>query len=101
VEELTKQGLMTPAGLALFNSRKAEKSELYSYERKNLKLSRDFEKIFKANKKAWKFFQSLAPSYQKPSINWVMSAKQETTRLKRLNELITDSEAGRKIKGLG
>lgn len=53
-----------------------------------------FGKLFKSNKTAWEYFQSLAPTYRKASSNWVMSAKQEPTRLKRLNELISDSAQG-------
>jgi uncharacterized protein YdeI (YjbR/CyaY-like superfamily) len=93
VEELIKQGLMNPAGLASFENRKENKSKIYSYENATVKFSSEFEKQFKANKKAWDYFQSLAPSYRKPSMNWVMSAKQETTKLKRLNELIADSQS--------
>jgi uncharacterized protein YdeI (YjbR/CyaY-like superfamily) len=93
IGELTKQGLMQPAGLASFENRKENKSKIYSYENKEVKFSPELEKQFKANKKAWNYFQSLAPSYRKPSTNWVMSAKQETTKLKRLNELIADCQA--------
>lgn len=100
VEELSIQGLMQPAGLASFNFRKEHKSRIYAYEKEAIKLSDDFEKKFKANRKAWEFFQSLPPSYHKPAINWVMSAKQEATSIKRLEELINDSESGRKIKRL-
>ena len=57
-------------------------------------------KKFKANKKAWKFFQSMAPSYQNTAIHWVMSAKQEITKVKRLDELMRDCEEERKIKRL-
>ena len=92
MEELTKQGFMQLAGLASFENRKEDKSKIYSYENEEVKFSSDFEKLFKANKIAWDYFQSLAPSYRKPSTNWVMSAKQEATRIKRLNELIDDSE---------
>lgn len=94
VEELYKLGLMQPEGLASFNKRKESHSRIYAFENEEVKFSPDFEKQFKANKKAWSYFQSLAPSYRKPSSNWVMSAKQETTRIKRLNALIADSEAG-------
>jgi uncharacterized protein YdeI (YjbR/CyaY-like superfamily) len=94
IEELTKQGLMKPAGLASFENRKESKSKIYAYENAEVTLSTEFEKLFKANKKAWEYFQSLPPSYKKPSTNWVMSAKQETTQIKRLKELIADSEAG-------
>lgn len=100
VEELTKQGLMQPAGILAFEKRKEHKSKIYAYEKEAVKLSADFEKKFKANKKAWAFFQSLPPSYHRSAIDWVMSAKQEATSIKRLNELINDSEAGRKIKRL-
>jgi uncharacterized protein YdeI (YjbR/CyaY-like superfamily) len=100
VEELTKQGLMKPSGLALFNLRDEHKSKIYSYEKENVKFSEDFEAIFKANKKAWEFFQSLSPSYHKPAVDWVMSARQKSMSIKRLNELINVSEAGRKIKRL-
>jgi uncharacterized protein YdeI (YjbR/CyaY-like superfamily) len=55
VEELTKQGLMKPAGIASFEKRKENKSRIYSYEKEPLKLSPAFEKKFKANKKAWNF----------------------------------------------
>lgn len=100
VEELKEKGLMKPAGLAAYNLRKDDKSVIYSYENSEPVLSPEFEKQFKANEKAWNFFQTLSPSIRKISIRWVMSAKQEITRQKRLNELISDSESGRKIKGL-
>ena len=94
IEELTKQGLMKPAGIASFENRIEKKSKIYSYENKEAIFPTDLELQFKSNKKAWNYFQTLAPSYRKPSINWVMSARQETTKLKRLKELIKDSEAG-------
>ncbi|MCV9933063.1 YdeI/OmpD-associated family protein [Flavobacterium sp. LS1R47] len=91
VEDLTKLGLMQPAGITSFKLRKEDKSRIYTHEIEEVHFSDEFEKIFKANEKAWDYFQSLAPSYKKVSKNWVMSAKQETTRIKRLNELIADS----------
>jgi uncharacterized protein YdeI (YjbR/CyaY-like superfamily) len=100
VKELTKAGLMMPAGLAAFNARKAEKSGIYSYETKDTVLSESFDADFRKHKRAWEFFNTLPPSYRKTAIRWVMSARHEVTRLKRLNELITDSESGRRIKAL-
>jgi uncharacterized protein YdeI (YjbR/CyaY-like superfamily) len=100
IEELSKQGLMHPAGLAAFSRREENKSRIYSYEKEIATLSDDFLKIFKLNSKAWKYFQSLAPSYKNHAIHWIMTAKQETTKIKRLQELIRDSEAERKIKRL-
>lgn len=94
MEVLTKQGLMQPAGLASFEKRKEERSKIYSHENAAMKFTPGFRKQFLANKKAWDYFQSLASSYKKTSVHWVMTAKQETTRLKRLHELIEDSEKG-------
>ncbi len=95
VEELIPKGLMHPSGLALFENRIEEKSKIYTYENGEVAFSPELEKLFKANKTAWDNFQLLAPSYRKAAINWVMSAKQEVTRLKRLNELVLECEAGK------
>ena len=100
VEELTKKKLMDPAGINAFSKRKEHKSRIYSYEKEAENLSDEFLGKFKLNKKAWTFFQSMAPSYQRTAIHWVMSAKQESTKIKRLTELINDSNAERKIKSL-
>lgn len=100
VEELTKLGLMKPEGLKAFGYRGEEKSRIYSYENNTVEFEKSFEKIFKANKKAWTFYQTTTPTYRKVTTRWVMSAKQESTRLKRLNELIKDCAAGRKIKAM-
>jgi len=94
VEGLIENGLMQEAGLVSFNHRTEDKSKIYSFENEEVKFSPELEAIFKSNKAAWDYFQSLAPTYRKPSSNWVMSAKQESTRLKRLHELIADSEKG-------
>lgn len=100
IEELTQKGLMQAAGLAAFQHRKDTKSAIYSYERPPMHLDKQFERQFKANKAAWTFFQSKAPSYQKAAVAWVMNAKQESTRKRRLMTLITDSEQGKNIKPL-
>ncbi len=93
MEELTQKGLMQPAGLASFENRKESHSKIYAYEKEVMNFTPEMEEQFKTNKKAWEYFQALAPSYKKISTNWVMCAKQEATRIKRLNELIADSAA--------
>lgn len=93
INELIKEGKVQPAGLEAFEKRVEEKAGVYSFEQGSQKLSPTLEKKFKANKKAWKYFISRAPGYQRISIHWVMSAKQEATRLRRLENLIRDSEA--------
>ncbi|MEI7661963.1 MAG: YdeI/OmpD-associated family protein [Bacteroidota bacterium] len=100
IEVLTNQGLMRPAGLAAFRLRTEDKSRIYTYENGRIRLSEKFEVVFRSNPTAWLYFQSMPVSYQQPAIKWVMSAKQEATSFRRLDELMKDSEAGRKIKPL-
>lgn len=99
--ELRKAGLMHPAGLAAFGKRDGDRSAIYAYEqRKTAKLPTDFEKQFRTKSEAWKFFRSQPPWYQRTSTYWVVSAKKEETRLKRLAILIDCSARGRNIPSL-
>jgi len=95
VEKLKGEGRMQAAGLAIWEKRKIEK--VYSYEQRIQKLDAAYLQRLKANEAAWTFFEALAPSYKKASIHWVMRAKREATREKRLGILIESSEAGLKI----
>ncbi|MEP4769563.1 MAG: YdeI/OmpD-associated family protein [Roseibium sp.] len=95
VEALIQLGKMKPAGLRLFNNRSNVQG--YSSEHRNVPLAREYEERIKANQPAWIFFNNIAPSYKRDSIWWVMSAKKEETRLKRLGILTASSEAGLKI----
>jgi uncharacterized protein YdeI (YjbR/CyaY-like superfamily) len=98
VAALTKEGRMQPPGIAAFEARVAGKSDVYSFEqRQTATLGDDFERQFRANAKAWAFFESQAPSYRRTATFWVMSAKQEATRERRLASLIADSTAGRRV----
>ena len=97
VEQLTKQGLMHPAGLAAFERRSDKRSEAYSYERANAKLDEAYEKRFRAHRRAWAFWESQPPGYRRVATWWVISAKREETRQRRLATLIEDSANGRRI----
>jgi uncharacterized protein YdeI (YjbR/CyaY-like superfamily) len=97
VERLIKSGQMQRPGLTVFKTRDLKKSQLYSYERYNCRLEAKHEGTFKANAKAWKFFRAQAAWYQRTTTWWVVGAKREETRLKRLATLIEDSEKGRRI----
>ena len=97
IERLIKSGRMQKPGLAAFKSRDTKKSQQYSYERNNCGFEPAHEKTFRANAKAWEFFRAQAPWYQRTTTWWVVSAKREETRLKRLATLIADSEKQRKI----
>jgi uncharacterized protein YdeI (YjbR/CyaY-like superfamily) len=101
VEALIKDGLVHPAGHAAFAKRSDKKSAIYAYEqRKAAELDAKSEKQFRANKKAWEFFQSQPPWYRRTATHWVLSAKREETKQKRLATLIDDSAHGRMLKQL-
>lgn len=98
VEELTKAKLMTSEGQRAFSLRTENKSKIYAYERGTVILDLKHESQFKKNKVAWDFFTKQAPSYKKVMIHWIMSAKQEETRLSRLAKTINESEQQRRMK---
>ena len=101
VEELTSLGLMRPPGLKAFEARTEAKSGIYAYEQRDAaELDEAYEQQFRANQKAWDFFQAQAAWYRKAATWWVISAKKEETRRKRLATLIEDSEHGRTIAPL-
>lgn len=97
VEVLTKSGLMMPEGLKAFALRKENKSGIYSHENELKVLPPSFNRAFKLNKAAWAFFNKQAPSYKKVMIHWIMSAKQEKTRLLRLEKAIKISEQQKRL----
>ncbi|MGH2755383.1 MAG: YdeI/OmpD-associated family protein [Actinomycetota bacterium] len=98
VERLKKAGLMHPAGFAAFEKRTEARSGIYSYEqRKDLRFEPAQLKAFKANKEAWSFFDAQPPSYRQLQIYWVVSAKKEETRGRRLQKLIDASAERRRL----
>ena len=97
VAELVKLGLMHAMGLRAFENRREDKSAIYSYENQPRKLPPAYEKKFRANKKAWKYFTEQAPSYQRMMMFYVMSAKKEETRERRLATVIRESARGKRI----
>jgi len=99
VAELTKLGRMHPSGLRTFEARDPRRTYTYSFEQRKegQKLGPEYQAKLEANAKAWAFFQAQAPYYQRTVSWWVMSAKKEETRLKRLTTLIDDSAHGQRI----
>lgn len=97
MDQLIQAGLMTPDGLALFDKDSIEKAKAYSYERKHAALPAEYIERIKDNQAAWAYFSHMPPGRKKTSIHWVISAKREETRLRRLNILIESCAAGVKI----
>jgi uncharacterized protein YdeI (YjbR/CyaY-like superfamily) len=100
VAELEASGRMIDAGRAAFAARQERRSRVYSYEQK-VRETRRFDAAtataFRKNKKAWAFFEAQPPWYQKKATWWVMGAKQEATRARRLAKLVQHSAAGERL----
>lgn len=96
--KLIKEKRMQPAGLKAFAARKENRSGIYSYEQRSPELVEPYAAEFKRNEAAWKFFEAQPPYYRKTMNWWVVSAKQEETRLKRLQTLIEASAEGRRLR---
>ena len=100
IQELAELKLLHPAGARAFAARVEERTARASYEQKNVALEAVQEKAFRANKVAWKFFDAQPAWYRRTATWWVISAKREETRAKRLATLVADSAAQRTLRHL-
>lgn len=99
--ELIAEGRMRPAGHAAFGTRRPDRTAVYSYEQREAPiLDEPSDRELRSHPAAWEFLQSCAPSYRRAAVHWVMSAKQESTRGRRLATLIEDSAQGRTVRPL-
>jgi len=97
VGELTSRGLMQPPGLRAFQERDERKTRQYSYEREQAELDPALNAALRTNRKAATFFDAQPPGYRRIATFWVMSAKKEETRTRRLAHLIERSASGARI----
>jgi uncharacterized protein YdeI (YjbR/CyaY-like superfamily) len=101
VEELRQRGLMAPAGLRAYEARTPERTGVYSSERTEpAVLPAEFEQRLRANPAASQWLESRPPGYRKTAIHWVISAKREDTRMRRMQQLIDCSAEGRTVPPL-
>jgi uncharacterized protein YdeI (YjbR/CyaY-like superfamily) len=99
--ELTELGLVRPAGVAAFERRSEDRTGIYSYERREAaELEPAMAERFRANARAWTWFEAQPPWYRRTATHWVISAKRPETRERRLQRLIEDSAAGRTVPPL-
>jgi uncharacterized protein YdeI (YjbR/CyaY-like superfamily) len=96
-QELIDAGRMQPPGLAAFEKRREDLARQYSFEQGDVELGAEYERVFRDNAKAWSWFSSQPPGYRRTATWWVISAKREQTRRRRLGTLISDSAAGQRI----
>jgi uncharacterized protein YdeI (YjbR/CyaY-like superfamily) len=99
-EELKAAGRMQPAGLAAFEGRDLERQERYSYEHEHVKLAPAYLAALRKNRASWKFFEAQSPYYRRQVALWIMSARREETRQRRLQALIEDSANGLRVPPL-
>jgi uncharacterized protein YdeI (YjbR/CyaY-like superfamily) len=89
---------MRPAGLAAYEARSQKKTGVYAFERESpAELSPAEIREFRKLRVAWKYFETSAPSYRKVIIHWVVSARQPTTRARRLEQLMQACAEQRRI----
>ncbi len=100
VGELIELGRMQPPGLKAFETRDETKTNRYSSEQASVAFDLGLENQFKANDTAWAFFQTQSASYRRTATWWVMSAKKDETRLKRLDALIEGSAQRQRLPQL-
>jgi len=99
-ERLIRSKRMTKAGLAAFEAREESRTGIYSFEQRPTEFTPSFRRQFQEDKVAWAWFQQQAPWYRRTSCFWVMSAKREATRIRRLETLIACSASGTRIRPL-
>lgn len=100
VGRLTAQGRMRPAGVRAFEARDAGTTAPYSYEQRPAELPPDYLARLAGNARAEAFWRSRSPSYRRAVTWWVVSAKREETRDRRMTQLIEDCEAHRPIRAM-
>lgn len=97
VHELESAGRMTPAGRAVFEARTDKNTAGYSYEQREAAFDAARLKAFKKNRAAWMFFEAQPPGYRRLMAFYVMSAKGEETKDRRLAKLIASCAAGKRL----
>jgi uncharacterized protein YdeI (YjbR/CyaY-like superfamily) len=99
VARLTKAGKMHPAGIKAFEARDTAKTGVYSFEKRPQEFPSALKAIFQSNKQAWTHWQVQPPGYRRVAIHWVISAKHDETRRRRLAQLIAITTKGRRLGG--
>jgi uncharacterized protein YdeI (YjbR/CyaY-like superfamily) len=89
VRKLIGEGRMTEVGLAKFDPSVLNEEPQAKQSKVDLDIPRFVKQALMASPMAWKHFQNLAPSYRRNYIAWIMNAKQDETRQRRLREAIS------------
>lgn len=97
VEQLRAEGRMQPSGLAIWEQRKTDAAPYTHEVDGEIVLPDDYAAQLAANPAATAFWEAATRTYRKVCSNWVLSAKQEATRDRRMAQLVAESAAGQLI----
>jgi uncharacterized protein YdeI (YjbR/CyaY-like superfamily) len=97
---LIRERRIKDPGMAIYDQRKTNHSELYDNMAKDWSLQKSYVKELKSNPAAWKHYHSLSPSVKKQVDRWIMAAKKEETRDRRFSLLLLNSARNELIPSL-
>lgn len=98
IERLTEEGLMTKAGIEVIERAKQNGSWMILDEAEEMVIPQDLDKELKKHKEAEDFFMNLSRSVRKAMLQWLVLAKREETRQKRITEIVTLALEGKRPK---
>jgi uncharacterized protein YdeI (YjbR/CyaY-like superfamily) len=99
VEKLVREGRMTPIGLAKYHPEAGadDGGPAGKVRRGELPIPDEIVRRVMADPEAGEFFQTLPPSLRRQYMSWVISAKKDETRERRLVELISTLARGKRL----
>lgn len=100
MERLIGEGRVAPAGMRAYEARTSERTGVYGHDSGRAVFSPGFEARFRAHRAAWDFWNTTPPSYRRQMTWWVVSAKRDETRLRRLDALIEQHASGKRVDAL-
>ena len=98
IQALIEAGRVASSGLAAFEARRADRTGVYSSENPPLQFSDELEGRFRANAPGWKFWNKQPAGYRRQMTWWVMNAKRDETRSRRMDALIEQHATGQRIE---
>jgi uncharacterized protein YdeI (YjbR/CyaY-like superfamily) len=99
-KKMIETGKMTEAGCEKIRELLAEDKNGLKTDKKEMKMKivipPEIKKVLDANKRASESFNNLAPGYKRQYMSWILDAKKEETRERRLKEVISRLEENKK-----
>ena len=99
IARLMREGRMTEAGLAKagFLSDPDVREDARARRPEGEPVPPPVERALRLNGTAWDNFRKLAPSYRRNYVGWIMAAKRQETRDRRLEEAVRLLEQNKKL----